>query len=84
MGHPLLIRANNVSENFYGKSLTCLEAVRMPPEVNGYSRKPQRPIGMVRKEGQGYVISLQIYTDSHGGVYGQGWALRMIRTPQGQ
>ena len=43
----------------------------MPPEANGNSRKPQGPIGMVRKEGHGYVISLRIYTDSHGGVYGQ-------------
>ena len=47
----------------------CSEAVRMPPEVNGNVRKPQGPIGMVRKEG--HVISLRIYTDSHGGVYKQ-------------
>ena len=47
------------------------EAVRTPLEVNGISRKPQVPIGMVRKEGQRYIISLRIYTDSHGGVYGQ-------------
>ena len=48
-----------------------LEAVRMPPEVNGNSRKPQGPIGMVHKEGHGYVIGLRICTDSHGAVRGQ-------------
>ena len=48
-----------------------LEAVRMPPEVIGNSRKPQGPIGMVHEEAHGYVISLQIYTDSHGDVYRQ-------------
>ena len=46
----------------------CLEALRMPPEVNRNSRKPQGPTGMVRKEGHGEVITLRIYTDSHGGV----------------
>ena len=45
-----------------------LEAIRTPPEVNGNSRKPQGPIGMVRKEGHGYVIGLQICMDSHRGV----------------
>ena len=40
----------------------------MPPEVNGNSLTLQGPIGMVRKEGHGYVIGLWIYTDSHGGV----------------
>ena len=49
----------------------CSEAVRTPPEVNRNSRIPQGPIGKVRKEDHGYVITLQIYTDSHGGVYGQ-------------
>ena len=49
----------------------CLEAVRTSPEVKGKSRKPQGPIEMVRKEGHGYVISLRICTDSHGGVYRQ-------------
>ena len=45
--------------------------VRTPPEVDGNSRKPQGPIGMVRKEGHEYVISLPIYTGSHRGVYRQ-------------
>ena len=49
----------------------CSEAVRTPPEVNGKSRKPQGPIGMVRKEDHRYVISLRICTDSHRGVYRQ-------------
>ena len=49
----------------------CSEAVRMPPEVNENSRKLQGPIEMVRGEGHRYVISLQIYTDSHRDVYGQ-------------
>ena len=48
-----------------------LEAVRTPLEVNGNARKPQGPIGMVCKEGHGYVISWRICMDSHGGVYGQ-------------
>ena len=49
----------------------CSEGVRTPPEVKGKSQKPQGPIGMVRREGHGYVISLRICMDSHGGVYGQ-------------
>ena len=74
--------ARKISTDIPGR---CSEVVKMPPEVNGNSRKPQGPIGMVCKEGHGYVINLRIYTDSHGGVYGQwGWGLRMIRTPQGQ
>ena len=48
-----------------------LDVVRTPPGVNENSRIPQGPIGMVRKECHGYVISLRIYTDSHGGVYRQ-------------
>ena len=63
-----LIMARKISTDIPGR---CSEAVRTPPEVNGNTRKQQGSIGMVRKEGHGYVINLRIYTDSHGGVYRQ-------------
>ena len=62
------IMARKISTDIPGG---CSEVVRTPLEGNRNARKPQGPIGMVRKEGHGYVISLRIYTDSHRGVYGQ-------------
>ena len=43
----------------------------MLPEVHGPCRKPQGSVGMVIREGHGYEISLQIFTDIPGGVYRQ-------------
>ena len=47
------------------------EVERTPLEVNGNCQKPQGPIGMICKEGHGYVNSLQICMDIPGGVCGQ-------------
>ena len=49
----------------------CSEAVRMPLEVNRHCRQTHGPIGMVREEGHGYVISLRICTDIYGSIHGQ-------------
>ena len=43
----------------------------MLPEVYGQCWKPQGSIGMVIGEGHEYEISLRMFTDIPGGVYGQ-------------
>ena len=74
------IKARKIYTDIHGG---CSEAVKILPEVYGHCWKPQGLIGMVLGEGHGYEISVRIFMDIPGGVYGQyGWGLwiRTIRT----